>query len=273
MQTAVIRPSKMSAPYFRTGLVSISFRNWSPEELIDRVLEAGQSGVEWGGDVHVPHGDTVRALQVGQLTRDAGLTVVAYGSYYRAAETENNPDFHAVLDSALALGAPTIRVWAGRRGSAIADEAYRNAVKNDLARICALAETQNIRVALEYHGGTLTDHPDSARELLESLRCPNLDSLWQPPNGQTFEYCLASLEDLLPRVSHVHVFHWGKGGGDRFPLEDGAERWKVYLSRLAFPGQSRWALLEFVKGDDPDQYLQDALTLGRWVHDLTPEDA
>jgi len=263
----------MSAPYFRTGLVSITFRNQSPEDLIDLVVKAGQEGIEWGGDVHVPHGDTARAGEVGERTRDAGLSVAAYGSYYRAAETADNPEFEAVLDSALALGAPTIRVWAGKRGSADADGAYRKAVKDDLARICALAEEENIRVALEYHGNTLTDHPDSVRDLMESLHIPNLDSLWQPPNGQTFEGCLSSLEDILPRVSNVHVFHWGKGWGDRFELKEGAERWHAYLSRLASPGLSRWALLEFVKGDDPEQYLRDAETLNAWVHDLTHPDA
>ncbi|MCC5844264.1 MAG: sugar phosphate isomerase/epimerase [Verrucomicrobia bacterium] len=259
----------MSAPYFRTGLVSITFRKHSPEELIDLVVKAGQDGIEWGGDVHVPHGDTARAGEVGERTRDAGLSVAAYGSYYRAAETADNPEFEAVLDSALALGAPTIRVWAGKRASADADEAYRKAVKDDLARICALAAEESIRVALEFHGNTLTDSPDSARDLMESLQSPNLDSLWQPPNGQTLETCMAGLEDMLPHVSNVHVFHWGKGWGDRFALEEGAGRWNAYLSRLASPGMSRWALLEFVKGDDPKQYLRDAETLKAWVDTLS----
>jgi len=258
----------MASPYFRTGLVSITFRTYTPEDLIDLVVKAGQEGIEWGGDVHVPHGDTSRAGEVGQLTRDAGLSVAAYGSYYRAAETVDTPEFEAVLDTALALGAPTIRVWAGKRGSAEADEAYRKAVKDDLARICALAAEEKVRVALEYHGNTLTDHEDSARELLESLQIPNLDSLWQPPNGETLEHCLASLEDMLPHVSNVHVFHWGKGWSDRFALEEGADRWSAYLSRLARPEDPRWALLEFVKGDDPQQYLRDAETLHRWTRDL-----
>lgn len=254
---------------YRTGLVSITFRKIPPESLIPLVVQAGQAGIEWGGDVHVPHGDTARAEQVGKWTREAGLSVAAYGSYYRAGETEENPDFQGVLDSAMALGAPSIRVWAGKRGSAGADVAYRQAVKDDLARICALAENAGVKVALEYHGNTLTDDPASARELLESLMISNLSTLWQPPNGQSLETCLASLEDVLPHVSNVHVFHWGKGWGDRFALAEGGDRWKPYLSRTAQAGFSRWALLEFVKGDDPDQYLRDARTLDDWVRELS----
>lgn len=268
MPTAATRRNKMARTYFRTGLVSITFRKLSPEDLIDLVVKAGQAGIEWGGDVHVPHGDVAVAERVGTLTREAGLSVAAYGSYYRAAETTDNPDFQAVLDSALALGAPSIRVWAGKRGSADADEAYRSAVKQDLARICALAGEHHVDVSLEYHGNTLTDDPASAREVLESLQIPNLRSLWQPPNGQSIETCMASLEDMLPHVSNVHVFHWGKGWSERFGLDEGAERWKAYLSRLASPSLTRWALMEFVKGDDPEQYLRDAETLNAWVKSL-----
>lgn len=269
MPTAAIRRNKMAGPFFRTGLVSITFRKESPEALIELVSRAGQAGIEWGGDVHVPHGKIPRAEEVGSRTREAGLEVAAYGSYYRAGESTGNPDFQAVLDSALALKAPSIRVWAGKRGSADADETYRQLVKDDLARICALSADQNIGISLEFHGQTLTDTADSARDLLESLQCLNLNSLWQPPNGEPLETCLAGLEDMLPHISNVHVFHWGKGWNDRYPLAEGAERWKIYLSRLAGGVQPRWALMEFVKGDDPDQYLRDAAVLQDWVNPLS----
>lgn len=272
MWMAATRRSKMAGSFFRTGLVSISFRTLAPEAVIGWVVKAGQEGIEWGGDVHVPHGDVGRAEAVGRWTREAGLAVAAYGSYYRAGEPEGekNPGFGAVLASAVALGAPTIRVWAGGRGSADADAGYRAGVKEDLARICALAADAGVRVALEYHGGTLTDDAESARELLESLRAENLDSLWQPPNGRSVEACLESLETVLPHVSNVHVFHWGeRGWADRLMLAEGAERWAAYLSRLVRPGAPRWALLEFVKGDDPEQYVRDAATLRAWVEGLS----
>jgi 3-dehydroshikimate dehydratase len=263
----------MVSEFFRPGLVSITFRKLSPEELISLVVKAGQSGIEWGGDVHVPHGDIARAEQVGIWTRDAGLEVAAYGSYYRLGEKDDNPEFQAVLDSAVALGAPSIRVWAGKRASADADEAYRHAVKEDLARICAIAADADVEVALEYHANTLTDDPGSAREILESMKIPNLRSLWQPPNGKSFETCMAGLEEMLPHVSNVHVFHWGRGWGDRYTLAEGADRWTAYLSRLADPAFTRWALLEFVKDDSPEQYLRDAGTLKTWIRGISEADA
>lgn len=249
---------------FKTGMVSITFRDLPPSEIIGLVKKAGQQGVEWGGDVHVPHGDVARAEEVGRMTRDAGLATAAYGSYYRAGETTDNPDFAAVLDSARALGAPTIRVWAGKRGSADADPAYRAAVENDLRRCCALAAEHGLRVALEFHGNTLTDTAASAKALLDALPMENLDTLWQPPNGQSLETCLDSLRVVKPRVSNAHVFNWGTGWSDKRALAEGAERWSAYLRELSDPPQPRWLLMEFVKDGTPAQYLEDAGVLRAW---------
>jgi hypothetical protein len=45
----------------RTGLVSVTFRQLSAEEIIKLVVCAGLEGIEWGGDIHVPHGDLKRS--------------------------------------------------------------------------------------------------------------------------------------------------------------------------------------------------------------------
>ena len=96
---------------FKPGLVSMSFRELGLEEIINMVSRNGLEGIEWGGDVHVPHGDLAVAERAGRLTREAGLAVSAYGSYYcfddctEVAEGKGL-EFASVLDSAEALGAP-----------------------------------------------------------------------------------------------------------------------------------------------------------------------
>ena len=85
----------------RGGLVSVTFRALSAGEIVDLVARAGLTGIEWGGDVHVPHGDVACAREVYQRTVDAGLTVCSYGSYYRVGSGEP-PAFEAVIESALA---------------------------------------------------------------------------------------------------------------------------------------------------------------------------
>ena len=67
---------------YRTGLVSISFRKYSVEELIEASLAAGITAIEWGSDVHVPAGDVETAKKTAELCEKANITLPQYGSYY-----------------------------------------------------------------------------------------------------------------------------------------------------------------------------------------------
>ena len=260
----------------RTGLVSVTFRQLHPDRIIDLVNAAGADVIEWGGDLHVPHGDTKTAEDVGRRTREAGLDVSCYGSYYRlglaGVETGNGaakyPHFSAVLDSAIALGAPLIRVWAGREGSAEIDDRTRREAEEDALNIAGQAQAHGIQIAYEYHAKTLTDEIDSALRLLDATKHPAISTLWQPPNDKPEDYILKSLESVLPRLSNVHVFHWifPDGQIERRPLCEGKERWISYLKQLQ-PLNPRDYLIEFVKDDATEQYLEDAACLKRWLQE------
>ncbi len=248
------------------GLVSVTFRKLSPLEIVGLVRKAGLSGIEWGGDIHVPHGNSGVAREVRAMTEEAGLRVAAYGSYYRAGWSEaNGLRFEQVLDSALELGAPTVRVWPGVKGSAEVDEKGREVVIEDLRRIAELAARAGVTVSTEFHGGTLTDTNESARRLLAEVNRASLLTCWQPHNGEETSECVAGLRAVAPRVGNVHVFHWWPTGAERHALAEGEARWAEFLAVLkALPGE-RFALLEFVQGDAPEAFLRDAATLARWL--------
>ncbi|MBN2307644.1 MAG: sugar phosphate isomerase/epimerase, partial [Candidatus Hydrogenedentes bacterium] len=92
----------------------MTFRRLSPLEIVKLMVQAEVSVVEWGGDVHVPHGDTNKAREVLAMCRNEGIRPVSYGSYYRVGcRGGDNPSFNQVLDTAAALEVQTIRVWAG----------------------------------------------------------------------------------------------------------------------------------------------------------------
>ena len=149
------------------GLVSITFRQLSPAQIVELCAKNKLQAIEWGGDVHVPHGDIATATQVGRLTRDHGLEVAAYGSYYRlAASPADGLHFSTVLASAVALETQAIRVWAGNRGSADADPSWRNQVAEDALRCADLAAEKGITICYEFHGGTITDTLESTCDLL-----------------------------------------------------------------------------------------------------------
>ena len=244
------------------GLVSITFRKLSPSEVVDLVKRSGLKAIEWGGDVHVPHGDVPVAREVRELTAQAGLVVGAYGSYFRAGEVDS-PKFSDVLSSAVELGAPVIRIWAGQKGSAQCDESHRARVVEECRKAAHQAQDSGVKVACEYHGNTLTDTAQSAHRLIEEVDHPNFWSYWQPAVGLSVDQRLESLEAVIHRLNNVHVFQWMQK--QRLALDEGAGEWAKYLSRIRELDESRYALLEFVQDDSPEAFLRDAKTLLSWL--------
>ncbi len=243
-----------------TGLVSVTFRKKSPKEIIELVSKAGLNGIEWGGDIHVPHGNVIRAREVYKRTEDSGLKVAVYGSYYRVgSETESISSFQEVLDTALELNAPNIRVWAGNRGSNEADEAWWKKIIDETYRISELAKTAGVTISFEYHGGTLTDTGDAALRLMKAVGGNNVRCNWQPPVGLDFSKRMEGLKQILRWLCNVHVFWWNIQ--ERLALEDGISDWKKYMELIRDEKEERYCMIEFVKNDDPNQFLQDASAL------------
>jgi sugar phosphate isomerase/epimerase len=250
----------------RPGLVSVTFRSLSPGDVLRLMPAAGLECIEWGGDVHVPVGRLAVAEAVGRQTREAGISITAYGSYYCLdASEQKGESFAAVLDTAVKLGAPAIRVWAGSRRKASSEPDHVRRAADDAARIAGLARAAGLVICLEYHPDTLTDSIESARQLLELTPDPGVFSLWQQPTGPDLAHCLESLRAVLPRLHHVHVFHWSPDPAHRLALEEGADRWREYLRLLAGSGRNPDLLLEFVPGDLPGLLPREAATLRRWL--------
>ena len=65
------------------GLVSISFRQHSPEELLKEVKRIGLTCIEWGSDVHAPKDDRARLLEIQRLQESYGITCCSYGTYFK----------------------------------------------------------------------------------------------------------------------------------------------------------------------------------------------
>lgn len=220
---------------------------------------------------------------VRRMCEDAGITVAAYGSYYRVGHPESalgEPDesshsvpFESLVETAVELGAPQIRVWAGKKGTEQKDEAYVEQVVQDSVRIAKLAASANIRIAFEYHGNTLTDTDDAARHLLETVNLemgatanqPSVYSYWQPRRCGTVEDDLAGISAVALWLTDIHVFSWHPTTAAKLPLAERAADWAVYLDRLQQISGNRFALLEFVADDSPTHFRRDAETLRQWL--------
>ncbi len=252
----------------RTSMCSVTFRRMKPEEIIRLAVQAGLDAIEWGGDIHVPCTQQENARRVYQETKQNGLQVSAYGSYYIAG-AENSADLRKrILDTAEILFTDTVRVWAGNLASSAETEDSRKKIEDDLAEMVRLASERKIRIATEFHENTLTDTINSALRMLKKVH--GLYSLWQPTEGWSFEQCLDALNRLGNRFVNYHVYKLDDNR-NRLPLSCGAEEWRRWFAVSDCVEQLRYATLEFVAGDEPSQFLADAETLKKILKRMEDE--
>lgn len=249
---------------FYPGLVSISFRRYSVDEILNACKSAGLSWIEWGSDVHVPAGNAAIADEVAAKTRAAGLTTIAYGSYFRLGG--NTPaEFAPYVDSAKRLGARVIRVWGGVKGSAKMDENERAQLVADARAIADMAAAEGLIVTLECHSDTVTDHYESGISFYEEVNHPALRAYWQPSQFYDEDYNLTAATLYAPRTECLHVFQWSRTA--RHPLSDGNEIWAKYLGIFRPEAEKRdiGLLLEFMHDDRLETLAETAATLKGWI--------
>lgn len=247
----------------RTGLVSVTFRQLTVEEVVQAAADAELAAIEWGGDIHVPLGDLASATRARELCEQRGIAVAAYGSYLRAGQTDTE-EIATAVRTAVALGAPIIRVWAGSTGTATASVDDRIEVTRSLSEMASVARDSGVDIAMEFHRNTLTDEVDSTITLLLDVDAPNLRTYWQPPVDTDDAECLRQVEQLMPWLTTVHVFSWWPSD-TRLPLMARESLWRPVLERLRAEPREINALMEFVADDAVDQFRTDAEDLHSWL--------
>jgi len=240
----------------QTGLVSVTFRDMSIPEIIKLTVEAGFDGIEWGSDYHCKPGDTARAQKIAVLMKEKNLSVISYGSYYKSGD---ETDFSAIINNALILETVNIRIWAGGIDSADATEDDWRRMVSDTQRIADIAREHSIDISFEYHNNTLTDSISSAIKLLEEINRDNVYTYWQALVDSDPENNVRDIKKLvdLGKLKNLHVQATGKNG--RVALAEMHDIWKSYIS-AASPANPA-LLVEFVKDDSPEQFLEDAKIL------------
>jgi len=234
------------------GLCSVTLRNSSIADVARIAAEAGLAGIEWGTDVHIRDGAS--ADEAREATLAAGLEILSLGSSYRAGSFT---DFEAAVELAVRLGAPRVRIWAGELGSAESDGGLRAEVVRDTLRIADIAGRQGLDLAFEYHGGTLTDTPESTIQLLRDVGRDNVGTYWQPAVGLSDQAALASLRKVLPFVSGVHCFSWWPKQ-ERLPLSGRKQLWQSVADAVRESGRPVDMMLEFVAEDLAENVSHDA---------------
>ncbi|MGP6139010.1 MULTISPECIES: sugar phosphate isomerase/epimerase family protein [unclassified Jeotgalibaca] len=248
------------------GLCSVTLGKYSVEEVIEIIKPTKIQSIEWWGKDHVPPGDLENARRVGNLTREAGLVVSSYGSYFRLLDGLDA--FKEVVETTKALGTDMIRIWAGADGSEAVDEETRRRMVAEAKEIADFASKSAMQIGIEYHQNTLTDTPESALALIEAIAKDNVSLYWQPSETLSVDERLASLDILASWISNVHVFNW-KNYMERYSLADAQSDWQKYIDKIEKKhSQSRHYLLEFVKDDDPKNIVHDTNALYQLIKNI-----
>ena len=226
-----------------TGLVSISFRSLSCEQLIENLKKCGLKNIEWGSDVHAPVDNEERLYEIRRLMEENGINCCSYGSYFRISV---NPvdEIYKYIKAAKILGTNIIRLWCGNKGTDVITAEETEKLFADCKALAKIGEEEGVIFCMECHNDTYTDNVNTALKLMEEVNSPAFRMYWQPNQHKTFEENMHYAKTLSAYTYHLHVFNWA--GHDRLPLKDAVKTWKDYLTN--FEGE-RYLLLEFMPDD------------------------
>lgn len=225
------------------GLVSISFRNLSPEIIIEEVKKAGLSCIEWGSDVHAPCDDIEKLSKIADMQQKADIFCSSYGTYFRLGVNDTN-ELQQYIDAAKILGTNILRLWCGNKSTESYTETEELSLINECKKAAAIAEKNGVTLCMECHNGTYTEKKEGAIKLMKSVDSPAFRMYWQPNQYEEFDENMKYARLLAGFTKCIHVFNWDKD--KRYPLAESINIWKEYLS--FFP-ENITLLLEFMPDD------------------------
>ncbi len=244
---------------FNLGLVSISFRKNSPEEILSAMKTAGLSLIEWGSDVHAPCDNPERLKEIAELQNKYGIKCCSYGTYFRMGK--NKPqEIIPYIKAAKTLGADVLRIWCGCSASEKCKECGKHNLFDEAKWLSRIAQNEGVKLCLEFHPYTFSDCAESSLTLIKSVASPHFQMYWQPNQYRSTDENLKEAEKLSAFTENIHVFNWQ--GDNRFPLLAGADIWKEYLK--CFNGNQN-LLLEFMPDDEIETLPREACALRKII--------
>ena len=237
---------------YKLGLVSVSFRTHSPEQILAAMRDAGLCCIEWGSDVHVP---PEKAEEIALLQKSYAIECCSYGTYFRLGVTPIE-ELEGYIKAAKILGTNILRLWCGNKNS----EDYTETEKEELFSACAaaanIAKQNSAVLCMECHIKTYTNKKEAALELMQAVGSESFRMYWQPNQFNTEEENIAYAKLISPYTEHIHVFNWK--GKEKYPLVDAKDIWRAYLSCFT---ADRALLLEFMPDGRIDSLEEETAAL------------
>lgn len=252
----------MKKDQYNLGLVSVSFRQHTPKEIIEAAKVAGLSCIEWGSDIHTPCHDLEGIKEIAAMQDKYGISCSSYGTYFRLGETPID-ELESYIAAAKMLGTDILRLWCGgKSGSDMSEEE-----KNDLLLACRkaadIAEAHGVTLCMECHKKTFTENPNDAVRLMRAMDSPYFRMYWQPFQWQSADQNIENAKKIAPYAEHIHVFNWK--GKEKLSLANATAEWQRYLMEFSCP---RTLLLEFMPNGTIEELLCETGALKKIVGEM-----
>ena len=240
---------------YNLGLVSISFRNHSPKEILEKMKEANLSCIEWGSDVHAPYNDMEKLNEIVSFQKEYGISCSSYGTYFRLGETPIE-ELYGYIKAAKILGTNILRLWCGTKSGKDMTDEEKNFLISECKKTAEIAKENDVVFCMECHQNTFTENLDDICFLMQTVNSPNFRMYWQPFQNLEFEENLFIAKNVAPYNEHIHVFNWK--GKERFPLSHAKNVWQSFLKEFPYP---KTLLLEFMPDGKLSTLKQEAKAL------------
>ena len=250
----------MKKDQYKLGLVSVSFRDLSPREILEGTKSTALTCIEWGSDVHAPCSDTERLYGIAALQTEYGITCSSYGTYFRLGQTPIE-ELENYISAAKILGTDILRLWCGTKSGSNMTDTERDTLVGECRRAARIAEAHGVSLCMECHKKTFTESCNDAVYLMNEVNSQHFKMYWQPFQWQSPAQNVNNAEKIAPYAEHIHVLNWrddANGVLQKYPLSDAVNDWRAYLEK--FSGD-RTLLLEFMPNGSIEELSSEAKAL------------
>ncbi|MFA6930957.1 MAG: sugar phosphate isomerase/epimerase family protein [Lentisphaeria bacterium] len=227
----------------RLGYDGIEFRvRRNPEEA-----KAKENPSAWGCHCNDLSPDNLasRATEIRNVLADHQLTLAGLASYVKCTELE---EFKRILDGAVAVAAPLMRVSAAAPFSRLDTDNYAAIYGETIAgyaRCLEFSRGSGVKLVLETHGGTIHTSASLAYRILNHFSPRDVGVIFDPNNmvSDGYETTGVVIPMLGDYIGHCHVAGHRPVPGE--PDNNGTIAWKWECCSMAeglyhFPEMLRW---------------------------------
>jgi sugar phosphate isomerase/epimerase len=227
------------------AVFTVSLPEWTPEQAVKELREAGYDGVEWrvvdqqpadppgfwaGNHCTWPQSSIVEdAPRMRSITEAAGLVIPSLGTY---VSCENPGAVELAMRGAALAGARQLRVGVPTYKGTEPYLPLRERAREQYREVERLARVHGVRALIEIHMGNITPSASAAAAFLDGFDPALVGVIHDAGNMvyEGYEQYRMGLEILGPYLGHVHLksASWQTVG----TRADGGPEWRAGWAEL-----------------------------------------